>query len=229
MSSSHLMNLYQWRLSLWAEVQKNAREVSSCVAPLQKGLAGWLVISIRIVFRTMMMIRSFEHFCPISIFLPIGATCPALSSYMTQHYPSCSKHSFQLSQLRATMEEDMNLVHAYLSLSDSFTSTLSAVVASINTCNEIFSFLEEDEEESDVLVADLLESLQSFNSILTLLLHQGTQLPPPGKKSLFPDFVASNFPGRDLHTELITRPWLFYHMTGETPHSLQAVVQDLGQ
>ena len=125
------------------------------------------------------------------------------------------------------MEEDLVLFHAYFSLSSSITATLRTTVASLNSCLDVLTFLEEEGEEFEEIVADVMESLQ--NPLLTLPLQQGTQLPPPRQNIfLFPDFVASNFPGRDLYTELLTRPWLFYNMTGETPQSLQAVVQDLG-
>ena len=123
------------------------------------------------------------------------------------------------------MEE--NVIYSALSVTNSIFSTLKVIVASQNACIEALTILEE-EEEDEHLTSYILDVLNCWNLILMLELHQGNQCQPPKQSVfLFPEFVSSEFEGRDLLSELVPRPWLLYSMTGETVQSFDTIIQDL--
>ena len=108
--------------------------------------------------------------------------------------------------------------------------TIAHVVTTVASANNGIGtlLLLENEEEDIELISWIMEQLNDQHLIHMLSLLFGNQYPPPKQSVyLFPDFVCSNFAGRDLLAELQLRPWLLYHMTGETIQSFMSIVEDL--
>ena len=115
-------------------------------------------------------------------------------------------------------------------------SAFSAIFNSTNSLIRIITFLDTNNstlatlvnEDEDEMFADFIKVVEAFNLTCMTLLHNGNQPEPPRQRYLlFPDFLSSQFPGRDLLSELIIRPWLLYDMTGETVESFTSIVRDV--
>ena len=125
------------------------------------------------------------------------------------------------------MDQDiLELASFVAALFDNFRYCLAHLILRNITDSVLFCLLEEEEDEE--LIFSIINSMHTTNRLILSGIQLGNQYPPPKQDTLlFPDFIASNFRGRDVFVDLQPRPWLFYDMTGETVESFQAIVRDL--
>ena len=112
------------------------------------------------------------------------------------------------------MAQHLDFIRTLACMRRNIFSLLSIVIENISD-TALFLLFEEDED--DELFFHVVKTMKSTNFSILMALKQGNQYPPPKQDTLlFPDFIASHFPGRDLLANLTPRPYLLYDMTGET-------------
>ena len=148
---------------------------------------------------------------PLPMVRPIG-----LYSRIDLYVNSCSKNSI--------MDDEYEGALFIYSLSRAILSFLRLSLSQSHTYRFVL-----EEEEVENLAQEYLSILPRTLSVLAILLNAGNQPAPPRQRTLlFPEFIDSQFEGRDIYNDLIRRPWLMFSLTGETVESFNQVVQAVG-
>ena len=110
------------------------------------------------------------------------------------------------------MDQDiLELASFVAALFDNFRYSLAHLILQNNIDSVLFRLLEEEEDEELIFSYIVINSMHTTNRLILSVIQLGNQLPPPNQDTLlFPDFIASNFPGRDVYADLLPRSWLFF-------------------
>jgi hypothetical protein len=78
------------------------------------------------------------------------------------------------------------------------------------------------------LLATVGQLFRAFYDLIALTATCGQSNIPRARveRILYPDFIGSYFPGRDLYNELVRCEHLFWNLTGESVESFNQVVRD---
>lgn len=81
-----------------------------------------------------------------------------------------------------------------------------------------------------MLVSNLRNLLQAFYQLIALVTTcTHSSLPRPRIQNvLFPEFLCSEFPSRDVFSDLERCEHLFWRVTGESVESFRRIIQELG-
>ena len=132
---------------------------------------------------------------------------------------------------KVTMENeivDLNIL--FVNLNNIFQVLFTIYIPTINAAFEEAVHQINDDRQLNMLVSNLGSLFQAFYQLIALVATcTHSSLPRPRIQNvLFPEFLCSEFPARDVFSELERCEHLFWSLTGESVESFRRIVQDVG-
>ncbi len=126
--------------------------------------------------------------------------------------------------------EIINLNLLCLNLNNIFQILFCIYIPVINAAMTESMARTSDETELNMLIATMGILIRSFYKLMALTATYTHSSLPRARihNILFPDFVGSDFPGRDVFSDLERCEHLFWNLTGESVISFTRIVEDVG-
>ena len=126
--------------------------------------------------------------------------------------------------------EIINLNLLCLNLNNIFQILFSIYIPTINAALTESIAKTSNETELNMLIATMGTLVQSFYKLMALTATCTHADLPRARihNILSPDFVGSEFPGRDVFSDLERCEHIFWHLTGESVMSFTRIVEDIG-